>query len=481
MALCRMAVDAANEGSTVIDNRFIRENLPDADGDKLKVYLYGLYLCSSPILADNTVESVCNVLGMTESALADAFAYWRDEGLVTIVSQSPLEVRYNRPGQKIKLYKPGKFTDFNAQLQSIFGSRMLLAGEYTKYYEFLEETRLPYEVLLLVAGYCVRMKGEDIRSNYVLAVAKAWYALGIRTVEDAEKHIELEDSSTESLRRIAKALGKKSAIDLDDRQLYVKWTKSWGFSDEAILLAAKQCKKRGGMERLNALLDEYFVNNRIDPKEIEEYAAHKQEMYDLAKDVTSTIGVRYENLDTVISHYVNVWLTRGFDGDALRLIAEYCLTNGIRTLGGMNAAAERFRKNGCLDCKSINEYLASLVERDKRIKEAIAATGSSRSVTASDRDAYGLWKDWGFDDDVIVAAARECAGRPMAFGAVTKLLTACRDAKAFSVEAAEKIFRAEGGKRKNDDRRQGDLERKYTKEELSSFFGDIHDFDDIEV
>ena len=147
----------------------------------------------------------------------------------------------------------------------------------------------------------------------------------------------------------------------------------------------------------------------------------------------------------------------------------------------MNAAAERFRKNGCLDCKSINEYLASLVERDKRIKEAIAATGSSRSVTASDRDAYGLWKDWGFDDDVIVAAARECAGRPMAFGAVTKLLTACRDAKAFSVEAAEKIFRAEGGKRKNDDRRQGDLERKYTKEELSSFFGDIHDFDDIEV
>lgn len=44
MALCRMAVDAANEGSTVIDNRFIRENLPDADGDKLKVYLYGLYL-----------------------------------------------------------------------------------------------------------------------------------------------------------------------------------------------------------------------------------------------------------------------------------------------------------------------------------------------------------------------------------------------------------------------------------------------------
>ncbi len=36
MALCRMAVDAANENSTLIDKRFIRENLPDPDGDKPK-------------------------------------------------------------------------------------------------------------------------------------------------------------------------------------------------------------------------------------------------------------------------------------------------------------------------------------------------------------------------------------------------------------------------------------------------------------
>ena len=459
MALCKLTRDAADDGCTLVDNRFIREHLPDADGDALKVYLYGLWLCRAGApLCDNTLERMSDALGLTAAQVTAAFEYWRDQGLVTIVNTSPLEVSFNRPGQSVKMYKPAKFADFNAQLQRIFDGRMLLESEFLKYYEFLDDTRLPQEVLLLIAAYCVRLKGDGIRTNYVLAVARAWYALGIRTVEDAERHIDLEDASTESLRKVAKELGKKSAIDLDDKQLYVKWTSSWGFSDEAILAAAKLCKKRGGMERLDALLDELFTSNRLDAESIRDYGARKQELYELAKDVTRIIGVRYENLDTVISHYIGTW----------------------QALSGMNAAVARFYKHGCLSVAAIDEYLTALVERDKAVKAVIEATGSSRAVTASDRDAYELWLGWGFGNDAILAAARAVAGRPMTFGAISKILTDCRDAKVF--DAAEVAKRVSSAPTSNRPKREcGDLERKYTKEELSSFFGDLHDFDNIEV
>lgn len=480
MALCKMDRGSANEGFTLVDNRFLLEYMPDADGDKLKVYLLGLQLCRSESPCDNTLAHVCDALNMSVAQVTEAFEYWRDQGLVTFVSKDPLEVRFNRPGQNAKLYKPAKFADFNSQLQRIFSDRMLTEGEFLKYYEFLDETRLPQEVLLLIAAYCVRYKGDGIRANYVLAVARAWYALGIRTVEDTERHIDLEDASTENLRKIAKALGKKSAIDLDDKQLYVKWTTSWGFSDDAILAAAKLCKKRGGIEKLDALLDELFVNNRLDPQSIADYAARKQELYDLAKEITRVIGVRYENLDTVISHYVGTWLGQGFDADALKLIAEYCFANGIRTLNGMNTAVARFYKQGCLSTAGIDEYLSSLVERDKKIKEIIEATGSARNVTASDRDAYTLWEQWGFDHDAVLAAAKAFAGRPLAFGAITKALTACRDAKIFGAEDVSRNIAQSHSSSPQSDSAKSATEHRYSKEELSSFFSDLRDRDDWE-
>ena len=151
------------------------------------------------------------------------------------------------------------------------------------------------------------------------------------------------------------------------------------------------------------------------------------------------------------------WQAQGFDGDALKLIAEYCFSNGIRTLSGMNAAVARFYKHGCLSVAAIDEYLTALVERDKAVKAVIEATGSSRAVTASDRDAYELWLGWGFGNDAILAAARAVAGRPMAFGAISKILTDCRDAKVF--DAAEVTKRVSSAPTSNRPKREcGDLE-----------------------
>lgn len=233
------------------------------------------------------------------------------------------------------------------------------------------------------------------------------------------------------------------------------------------------------MMRLDSLLDEFFSHNCLTVTDMKAYTEEKQDMYDLAKDVTRIIGVRYENLETVVSHYVCVWLSQGFDKKAITLIAEYCFENSIRSLNGMNAAINRFYKQGCVTVQSINEYLDQLVERERKIKAVIEATSSSRMVTQSDRDAYALWLDWGFDDEAILYCASLAQGKPQATGYITKLLSRCKDAKAFDLNSIKPLLNTTATKEQPP--QKGNLERRYTKEELNSIFNDLHDFENIEI
>lgn len=483
MGLCRMSEEGIRSGCLILDNKFVSDYMPEADEVQIKVYLLGLSLCSKPDSPDNSAQNFCNTLSITQEQLSSAFEYWKKEGLVTVISLDPLEVRYNSVRgleEKMRYYKPSKYKEFNAQLNEIFPDRVLTESDYLKYYDFIESTHMPQEVMLMIARYCVNYKGSDIREKYILTVAQAWHEGGVRTVQDAEAFISQQESSTEALRLIAKTLGKKSEIDLDDRQLYIKWTQSWGFDLSGILFAAKQCKKRGGMERLDKVLDEYFTRNCLTATDMQAYSDEKQNMFDLAKDVTRIIGVRYENLDTVVTHYICVWLSQGFDNDAVLLVAEYCFENSIRSLSGMNMMILRFYKQGCVNVESINEYIGQLVEREKKIKAVLEAAASSRMVTQSDRDAYTLWTDWGFDDEVILYCANASQGKPQATGNITKLLTRCKEAKVFDLAKVKELLSCSPSKAEKQEQ-SGKLERRYTKEEMGSLFGDLQNYDDIEI
>ena len=41
----------------------------------------------------------------------------------------------------------------------------------------------------MIARYCVNLKGENIKTKYILTVAKSWIEEGVRTLEDVEEKI----------------------------------------------------------------------------------------------------------------------------------------------------------------------------------------------------------------------------------------------------------------------------------------------------
>ena len=168
---------------------------------------------------------------------------------------------------------------------------------------------------------------------------------------------------------------------------------------------------------------------------------------------------------------------KGFDKDALILIAEQCFIKGTKSPEGMNTVVAKFLKEGCLSAEAIRQYLSSLAARDEVVAKVIKTSGSSRNITNNDRDMYALWSiDWGFGDDVIMYAATLAAGKAQAMSYIGNILSRWKSAGAMTLEEAKRM-----GSVSAKSVEAPNLGRTYTKQELDAYLGDTEDFTDIDL
>ena len=77
---------------TTVENQFITKYLPQADGDAVKAYLYGLYLCGCKDEFDG--KAMAKLLKTDYSRLQEIFGFWEECDLVRVLSKDPLFVEY---------------------------------------------------------------------------------------------------------------------------------------------------------------------------------------------------------------------------------------------------------------------------------------------------------------------------------------------------------------------------------------------------
>ena len=473
MSLCSFSKDN-DAGVVLLDKNFITGYMSDCSEAELKVYLLGLSMSNDTLSPDNTADFMCNALSLSQEELEKAFSGLCEKGLVNITSYSPLEVQFkNIRSTFARHYKKEKYADFNSQLESLFPSTNFSnINQYTVYYDFMEETKIKPETLIMIARYCVNLKGEKIKSNYILTVAKNWIEEGVRTLEDVEEKIKQLETVNEAIRMICKAVGKKSEVDIEDKNLYLKWTNSWGFGLDAILYAAKSLKNKGGFNRLDSLLDEFYRNNSMSVIEMESYLKNKQAIYKLAVNVNKTLGLYYENIEYIVEKYISNWLGKGFDENAIMLVAEYCFNKSIRTLEAMNKSIVKFYNEGCVTSQAINEHLTVLMQRDMAIKKIIELTGYSRNVNMADRDMFKVWTEqWNFDYELIEYGASLCQGKPLS--ALNNLLAKWKNNNIYTLDEAKRFIVPSSS--------SAPQQTTYSKEQLGDYFYTLDELDDIEV
>lgn len=481
MSLAKFSSDFLIESFTLVDNLFINEHLPHCSEKQLKVYLYGLYMCSMSERM-NSIDEMCATLGVTEAELLAIYTDFEDAGLCRVVSKNPLEVAYcslKRAMQPPKKYKSEKWNDFNRELQELFHERMLTPNEYNEYYAFLDSVKMDRDAMLMIARYCIELKGESVRYPYILTVARNWANEGVRTVADVENKLNEYEAQSEDMRAVLAALGRKGGAELEEKQMLTKWTRSWGFTLPAVLEAAKSLKGGKSFRKLDSRLDEFYRMSVFTAEDMRDYNARREHLTDLAVRINKTIGVFYGSVDHILEVYTSPWLEKGFSEEALLTVAHYCFLSGIRTLEGMNGVVDKFYSQGLLTVDAINAFIGEQVEQDERIKKIVEATGRERGVTASDRNYYRTWSAaWGFADDVILYAAELSAGRSYPVSAINRLLS---EWKAQGVSALEDAKRVGNTPSPRPSSSKNFEERDYTDEQIKSVMINIDDLEDDEL
>lgn len=468
MSFCSFTKESVKNSSTVIDNKFISIYLPEANGDAVKVYVYGLFVCQETD-DDISFEKFCNDVNLESSAVMDCFKFWEELGVVNVLSTDPFIVKYLPvSSSKPRKYSAEKYGEFNKALQVLIPERMITTNEYAAYFSLMEENGIKPEALLMIVKYCVDLKGGAIGCRYILKVAGDFIARGVTTTTKIEKELSDYSLKTGEFATLMNYIlpGKKPQIE--DLKLFEKWNKQLLYDMDTIIFIAKTAKIKN-IEKLDREIDVLYASKKFSEKEIADYYKSKAETAELAYSINRSLSVYTEVIDPVIENYVTPWLNMGYDGETLLFLATYCFKKNKRSLEEMNEIVEKLYKNGLITLTAIAEFLKSISVDDGFIKKLIESAGLSRRPTDWDRQNLKTWRSWNFSDEMISEAAKIAVGKSNPMSYVNAVLSGW---KAEGIFSPDKIVHTQTKNATN-----AIKTRNYSKEEFDKLIDNI---DDIE-
>ena len=435
---CSYSKEFSSVGFTDVENVFIYEYLPISSGNAVKVYLYGLFLCNNKDF-DQPIENVAETLKMTVDEIIDCFKYWEEFGLVSIVSKDPLSIQYlpvrsAYSGGKPRKFKAEKYTEFSKSLQALLPNRMIGTSEYTEYYSIMENYGIKPEAMLMIVKYCTDRKGKDISYRYISKVAKDFGNRGIVTVEKVEKELSSYILRTSEIEKILKALSLKRQPEIEDLNLFKKWTQELHFEVESIIFAASALKK-GSINKLDEFLLELYSIKCFSKEEISAYMQEKKKIYELAIRINKALCIYMDVIDTVIDTYTAKWLSYGFIDQTLLFVASHCFKIGKNTLQYMDELLETLRNRGCIDLSSVGDYFDSIKKTDEFIAKLLLTAGVNRRPNPWDRENLSTWKSWNFSEEMILEAAKLSAGKTSPIAYMNGILSKWKNSGIYTLSA----------------------------------------------
>ncbi len=424
MAFCSFSKDNDGNSFVTLENKFITKYLPEADGFAVKVYLYGLYLCKN-FDGDFSLTSMAEVLHTSEDKIVEAFDFWEDFDLVEIISKSPFTVQYlpvksalGRP-KKVRYEQYG---DFNKELQRKLQTvgKFVSANDYLKYMRFMEENPIQPQALLLIVEYCINKQGENIAPAYIFNKAKKLLKNGCRTYEQVEKELSSFNTNEADVAQVLSTLGGyQRQADENDYSLYRKWTETRGFTKDGVIAAAKKAKH--SIATLDVILEELYEKGKLDASEVESYLNEREMLSSLTFRIARKLGVKVSNPATYIDEYVEKWFACGYDDASLLDVALYCMKTDRGSFDSMNVVVDKLFSAGIVGKDDVKAFLKERANEWKLFEKLREICGNIRK-NATNVSMIRTWKDWAFNDEMILEAAERSASSASPIPYMNKIL-----------------------------------------------------------
>lgn len=433
---CSFAKEFSNSAFTSIENAFIKEYLPIASGESVKVYLYGLFACQNPAF-DVSIKDMADFLKLSEETVKDCFYFWEEFGLVSILSKEPFSVQYQpittTSSARPKKIKAEKYSEFTKSIQVLLPTRMISPSEYTEYFMIMETFAIKPEAMLLIIKYCIDKKGKEIGYRYISKVAKDFGSRGITTVEKIEKELSSYVLRTGEINKILSAMSLKRQPEIEDLTLLKKWTTELGFELDNIVFAASSLKK-GSMAKLDELIMQLFSMKRFSKEEISSYTKEKKFAFELAIKINKALSIYMEVIDTVVDNYTNKWLSFGYEEQTLMYIANYCFRSNKNTLEQMDELIEKLYQRGFITLSSVSDYFESIKRTNEFISKLLSVCGVNRKPTDWDRENLNMWKSWNFSEDMILEAGKLSSGKSSPISYMNGILSNWKNKEVYTLD-----------------------------------------------
>jgi len=474
MAFTKLSKDFIESGYLMLNNNFITSFMPSCDANQLKVYILGLHYAN--ISEDvNNISNFCNELNLTEEEVISAFKYWEEQKLIKISNIQSLEIIYLPIDSKTIKFKPideDKYGDLFILCQNLL-ERTITPIEFKDYVTIIEKQKIEPEALLMIIKYCTDTQDKLINAKYILAVINSFIGENLLTTQKVEEKIKQLELTSEHILNILRVLGIKRKATIEERDMYLNWTKNYHYTDNCLLSIAENSKKLGGMKALNSKINKYHNLNMYSIEEIEEFEKNKKHFNTLAKDICSALGLYYNNLEPVIDDYLTGWLVKGYSDETLKILAKFCFKTSNNSLEKMNDIINKLYKQGFVSMEAISQYISDLNEIDNNIKGIFEVLGIARIVTSRDRALYNTWvNDWAIPSELLAYAVKLSTNKSQPLLYLNKVISTFHEKNITSLKEAEQLnFGFSPNTKMNMNTRS------YSDEELNRLFDNLKEID----
>ena len=359
--------EAQKREQTPVDNLFFSEYMPDADGEAVKVYLYGLMQCRFPSMGDVALSEALN---LPEGAVRAAFVYWQSKGLVRILKDEPLEVEYLTVEQPaVTTAVPVKYRSFIRALNELIAPRRFNMNELGHIYDCIETFRLEEKTVLELVSHCMEEKGRNVRIQYILTVAKSWADSGIITYEQAREYIANATVRKHGATAVLRRWNKRRSPTLDEMALYDSWVREWGFDDEAILAVCPRLTNTSSpsFEALGDRLRELYEQNKVKAEDIRADSDNVSDEKEFARMVFARMGkVSTPTRDEIRQLSVFLEGPEGLSREVVLLAAEEC-ADAERPFGKLKAILKDWTER---KVRTVAEATTALQQRQAQFAQA---------------------------------------------------------------------------------------------------------------
>lgn len=424
MPFCCFAESYPMMGVTPVENLFIQSFLPQAPGDYVRVYLYGLMQCYYPV-ADMTLEKMAQALGLEPETVRAAYTYWERRGLVERLQDKPPAYRYIHPVSSMmnesdrldeQIYR---YQDLNAKLQQMIPDRPFSASDSDIVCQWIEDLGLPEEVVLIFVRHCIdlymnRERGrrpenlKNFRLKNYDKEAMAWVSDGIVTVEKAQERVERDKAYYKLAQKVLTQLGisfrQPTRDELDAAR---KWLEEYHMDQDAVLAACRETLKSRNPNF--AYLDTILQHNREagSREQMQRQLDEKRALSEGVKQLHQALGIVARTpTPEEIARYQK-YLAGGFTPEGVLLVATELGAHGQYDMEQLERAMTGFAARGQFTLEEMQAYLSRQKELRAQVAVYLEKSGQDRRPTNADVAQLEGWlKNAPFE---VVEYAAECA------------------------------------------------------------------------